>query len=360
MKSIIISICFFSFIFSFCITEAQTVKLTPSFFGSMEAREIGPAVMSGRITTLDAFNDDPRLVYVGAASGGLWKSTNGGTTFKEVFKEHVQTIGAVTINQKNKENVWVGTGETRTRNSISVGNGVYKTINGGEKWEHLGLEKTDHIAKILINPENTDEVYVAALGNVWAQNEDRGVFKTTDGGKTWEKILYVNEGTGCADLAMDPSNPNILYAGMWDFQRKPYTFRSGGPGSGLYRTTDAGKNWEKVNIASDRGELGRIAVAFSPVNPNIIYALIESNKTGLYRSTDAGKTWELRTTTQVIADRPFYFSNIVPDPVDTNRVYKPHFYLSVSVDGGYSFTVPYVEGGNVHSDLHALMDQSKK
>ena len=354
MKSIIISICFFSFIFSFCITEAQTVKLTPSFFGSMEAREIGPAVMSGRITTLDAFNDDPRLVYVGAASGGLWKSTNGGTTFKEVFKEHVQTIGAVTINQKNKENVWVGTGETRTRNSISIGNGVYKTINGGEKWEHLGLEKTDHIPKILINPENTDEVYVAALGNVWAQNEDRGVYKTTDGGKSWEKILYINEGTGCADLAMDPSNPNILYAGMWDFQRKPYTFRSGGPGSGLYRTTDAGKNWEKVNIASDRGELGRIAVAFSPVDPNIIYALIESNKTGLYRSTDAGKTWELRTTAQVVADRPFYFSNIIPDPVDTNKVYKPHFYLSVSDDGGYSFTIPYVEGGNVHSDLHAL------
>ena len=207
--------------------EAQSKKLTSSFFGSMEARAIGPAVMSGRITTLDAFNDDARLIYVGAASGGLWKSTNGGTTFKEVFKEHVQTIGAVTINQKNKENVWVGTGETRTRNSISVGNGVYKTNNGGEKWEHLGLEKTDHIAKILINPENSDIVYVAALGNVWAQNEERGVFKTTDGGKTWVKILYVNEGTGCADLAIDPSNPNILYAAMWDFQRKPYTFQIG-------------------------------------------------------------------------------------------------------------------------------------
>ena len=354
MKRISLLVCFLLFIFYTQITEAQNIKLTSSYFGSMEARAIGPAVMSGRISTLDAWNEDARIVYVGAASGGLWKSTNGGTTFKDVFKKEVQTIGAVAIDQKHKDTVWVGTGETWTRNSISIGNGVYKTTNGGDDWNHLGLEKTDHIAKILINPKNTDEVYVAALGNVWAQNKDRGVFKTTDGGKTWEKILYVNEGTGCADLAMDPSNPNILYAGMWDFQRKPYTFRSGGPGSGLYRTTDAGKKWEKVNIASDRGELGRIAVAFSPVNPKIIYALIESNKTGLYRSTDSGKSWELRTTAQVIADRPFYFSLIVPDPVDTNRIYKPHFYLSVSDDGGYSFTVPYVEGGNVHSDLHAL------
>ncbi len=164
MKTLINSALFALLILAFQNSDAQTTKLTSSFFGSMEAREIGPAVMSGRITTIDAFNEDSRLVYVGAASGGLWKSTNGGTTFKEVFKDHVQTIGAVTINQKNKENVWVGTGESRTRNSISIGNGVYKTTNGGEKWEHLGLENTDHISKIIINPENSDEVYVAALG----------------------------------------------------------------------------------------------------------------------------------------------------------------------------------------------------
>ena len=354
MKRISIYLCFIIFIIFFQYTEAQNVKLTSSFFGSMEAREIGPAVMSGRITTLNAYNDDPRLVYIGAASGGVWKSTNGGTTFKDVFKEDVQTIGAVAIDQKHKDTVWVGTGETRTRNSISIGNGVYKTTNGGDKWEHLGLEKTDHISKIIINPENSNEVYVAALGNVWAPNEDRGVFKTPDGGKTWNKILFVNEGTGCADLAMDPSNPNILYAAMWDFQRKAYTFRSGGPGSGLYKTTDAGNNWEKVNVATDIGELGRIAVAFSPISPNIIYALIESKKTGLYRSTDSGKSWELRTTSQIIADRPFYFSNIIPDPVDTNRIYKPGFFMVVSEDGGFSFSSPFIEGGNVHGDMHAL------
>ena len=354
MKNIFLSVCLIIFIFTFHISEAQNIKLTSSFFGSMEARAIGPAVMSGRISAIDALNDDSRLLYVGAASGGLWKSTNGGTTFKDVFKKEVQTIGTVAIDQIHKDTVWVGTGETWTRNSISIGNGVYKTTNGGDDWQHLGLEKTEHISKIIINPENSNEVYVAALGDVWAPNEERGVFKTADGGKTWEKILYINEGTGCADLAMHPANPKIIYAAMWDFQRKPYTFRSGGPGSGLYRTTDSGKDWEKVDIASDKGELGRIAVAFSHADPNIIYALIESEKTGLYRSVDAGKNWDLRTTAQVVADRPFYFSLIVPDPIDTNRIYKPHFFLSVSGDGGYSFTDPYVEGGNVHSDLHAL------
>ena len=336
------------------LSNAQSIKLSSSFFGSMEAREIGPAIMSGRIAAIDACNNDARLVYVGAASGGLWKSTNNGTTFKEVFKKDVQTIGAVTIDQQHKDTVWVGTGESWTRNSISIGNGVYKTTNGGNDWQHLGLEKTDHISKIIISPENTNEVYVAALGDVWAPNEERGVFKTTDGGKTWDKILYVNETIGCSDLTIDPSNPNVLYAGMWDFQRTPYSFRSGGPGSGLYKTTNGGKNWEKVEVAPDLGELGRIAVAFSPISPNIIYALIESQKTGLYRSTNSGKSWELKTTSQIVADRPFYFSLIVPDPVDTNRIYKPGFFLSMSDDGGYSFTSPYVEGGNVHSDLHAL------
>jgi photosystem II stability/assembly factor-like uncharacterized protein len=334
--------------------EAQNTKLTSSFFGSMQARAIGPAVMSGRITCIDAFNDDARLVFVGAATGGLWKSTNGGTTFKDVFKDEVQTIGAVSIDPKHKDTVWVGTGECWTRNSVSIGNGVYKTTNGGDDWQHLGLEKTQHISKIIINPENSNEVYVAALGDVWAPNEDRGVFKTTDDGTTWEKILYVNDGSGCADLAMDPKDPNILYAGMWDFQRTPYSFRSGGPGSGLYKTTNGGKDWEKVEVTSNLGELGRIAVAFSPINPDIIYTLIESQKTGLYRSLDGGKNWELRSTAQIIADRPFYFAVIVPDPIDTNRIYKPSYYLSVSDDVGYSFTVPYVEGGNVHSDLHAL------
>ncbi len=334
--------------------EAQEKKQKPGYFGTMKARHIGPAVMSGRITTIDASISNPFLVYVGSASGGLWKSTNGGTTFKDVFKDEVQIIGAVAVDQNNNEIVWVGTGEPWTRNSISIGNGVYKSTDGGEKWTNVGLKNTDHIARIVINPQNSDEVYVAALGNVWTPNEERGLFKTTDGGKNWEKILYVNETTGCSDIAMDPANPELIYAAMWDFQRKPYTFRSGGPGSNLYRSSDGGMNWEKVQIENRYNELGRISIVFSPANANIIYALIESEKTGLYRSKDKGITWELKTTSPVVGERPFYFSLVVADPVDTNRIYKPGFFLNVSDDGGYSFTSPFVEGGNVHGDFHAL------
>jgi len=294
------------------------------------------------------------LVYVGAASGGLWKSTNGGTTFRDVFEDEIQIIGAIAIDQNHKDTVWVGTGEPWTRNSISVGNGIYKTTDGGEEWEMIGLEGTDHIAKIIINPKNSDEVYVAALGGVWAPNEERGVFKTTDGGKSWEKILFVDENTGCADLTMHPTNPNILYAGMWDFQRKPYTFRSGGPGSNLYRTEDGGATWEIVEVETEYDELGRIAVAFSHADANVIYTIIESEKTGLYRTMDGGISWELKTRSPIVGERPFYFSLLVPDPVDTNRIYKPGFTLWVSDDGGYSFTSPFVEGGRVHQSKHQV------
>ena len=216
------------------IVSGQNRELKSSFFGTMKARHIGPAVMSGRITSIDASNTNPLLVYVGSASGGVWKSTNGGTTFKDVFKDQVQIIGAVALDQNDNDLVWIGTGEPWTRNSISIGNGIYKSTNGGEKWQNVGLINSNHIAEIIINPENSNEVYVAALGNVWAPNDERGVFKTTDGGLSWSKILFVSETTGCSDLAVDPDNPQLIYAAMWDFLRKPYTFRSGGKGSGLY------------------------------------------------------------------------------------------------------------------------------
>jgi photosystem II stability/assembly factor-like uncharacterized protein len=320
----------------------------------MKARHIGPAVMSGRITSIDASNKNPLLVYVGSASGGVWKSTNGGTTFKDVFKDEVQIIGAVAIDQNDNDVVWIGTGEPWTRNSISIGNGIYKSTNGGEKWQNVGLLNSNHIAEIIINPENSNEVYIAALGNVWGPNDERGVFSTTDGGSTWNKILYVNETTGCSDLTMDPENPAVIYAAMWDFQRKPYTFRSGGAGSNLYRTTDGGSSWQIVDIENKYDELGRISVEFSQADPNILYALIESEKTSLYRSLDKGKTWELKTASSIVGERPFYFSLLVSDPIDTNRIYKPGFTLYMSEDGGYSFSSPFIEGGRVHSDLHAL------
>ena len=328
--------------------------ISQDIFGSLKSRHIGPAVTSGRISCLDAVNSDARILYVGSAGGGLWKTTNGGTTFKPVFDKYTQSIGSVTIDQNHPDTVWVGTGETWVRNSVSVGTGIYKTTDGGDNWKLLGLEKSEHMAKIIIDPKNSDIVYVAVLGHLWNNNEERGVYKTTDGGITWNKILYVDENTGCADLTMNPSDNNSLFAGMWQFRRKGYTFNSGGPGSGLFKTTDGGVNWEKMTDGMPEGKLGRIAVAYSPVYPKKIYALVEAKNSALLRSDDNGKTWEEENISSRVAERPFYFSLIVPDPVDTNRIYKPGFSLYMSADGGKLFTSPYVEGGRVHSDLHAL------
>lgn len=322
--------------------------------GELKARQIGPATMSGRISCLDAVNRDPNILYVGAASGGLWKSTNGGTTFKPVFDEHNPSIGAITIDQNHPDTIWVGTGETWVRNSVSVGDGIYKTLDGGKTWKNLGLERTERISKILINPDNPDHVYVAALGTLWAPNQDRGVFKTEDGGKTWIKLLFIDENTGCSDLAIDFENPDILYAGMWNFRRKPYQFHSGGESGGLFKSADGGKTWSKITNDLPKGVVGRVSVVVSPVNPNLVWTLIESANTALFRSNDQGKTWKMMNDSKVVSERPFYFSLLIPDPVDTNRLYKPGYTLNMSDDGGKTFTFPFVTGGNFHSDVHAL------
>ncbi len=345
------------FFFVFSCREVNSQKRSPLnkyTFGGYEARHIGPATMSGRIAALDAVNNDPRIIYVGAASGGIWKSDNAGTTFEPVFDDHIQSIGAIAVDQEHPDTVWAGTGEPWTRNSVSVGDGIYKTIDGGNTWKNMGLEETERIGRIAINPENPDIVFVAALGHLWGPNEERGVFRTTDGGKTWEKVLYINENTGCSDIALDPENPDIIYAGMWNFRRKPHFFRSGGEGSGLYVSRDGGESWDKADIDIATGMLGRVAVAVSPANPDIVWALIESEQTGLYRSADKGKTWELMNDEPVVGERPFYFAYLVADPVDTNRIYKPGFTLNVSDDHGKTFTTPFINGGNIHVDLHAM------
>lgn len=336
------------------LSAQEKITITSSTIDAIEARHIGPASMSGRISALDAVAEDPRIIYVGSASGGVWKSTNGGTKFKPVFDKHNQCIGAITIDQHHPDTVWVGTGETWTRNSVSVGDGIYRTTDGGDNWKKAGLENTERIARIVVHPDNSDEVWVAALGHLWNRNPERGVFKTSNGGETWEKILYVDENTGCSDISIDPENPEILYAGMWDFRRQPWTFRSGGPGSGLYKTTDGGKTWNRLTNGLPEGELGRIAVAVSPVTPNLVYALVESKESALYRSLDRGDSWEKMNTTIPVQERPFYFSLIVADPIDTNRIYKPSFDLNVSDNGGENFRIAYIAGGNVHSDLHAF------
>ena len=332
------------------------IQIDSNLFGEIKARAIGPAVMSGRISAIDVVRSDKNVIYIGTASGGVWKSKSGGLTFKPVFDKYTQSIGALTVDQRHPDTVWVGTGEHCVRNSTSVGTGIYKTTDGGETWQHLGLENSERISAILVDPTNSDVVYVGALGQLWSANEERGVYKTTDGGKTWERVLYVDENTGCASLAMDPQDPNILYAAMWQFRRTPYSFTSGGPGSNLYKSTDGGKTWEVLRNGFPEGDLGRITVAVAPSRPSTLYAVVEARQTALYRSDDLGISWKKMNSSQSVTMRPFYFGHLVVDPKDHNRVYKPGFFTSVSHDGGKTFGNPLMsaQGAAVHPDHHAL------
>jgi photosystem II stability/assembly factor-like uncharacterized protein len=337
--------------------EESGVKIDSATFGGISARAIGPAVMSGRISAMDGEATDPVTVWVGSASGGVWKSEDAGLTFEPVFDDHTQSIGAVRIDPSDSDTVWVGTGETWVRNSVSVGDGVYRTIDGGENWEHLGLEATERIAKIAVHPEDGQTVYVCATGHLWNANPERGVYKTTDGGENWELIFSIDENTGCADFDMDPQEPEILYAAMWEFRRYPDYFTSGGPGSGLYRSIDGGETWTELTEGLPKGEKGRIALAVAPSRPSVLYATVEAEETALYRSDDLGQTWSRKDDSSNIQMRPFYFSELVVDPTDHNRVYKPGFTLTFSTDGGESFSALFGTGfvmGAVHSDHHAL------
>lgn len=342
-----------SIISSFSLAQ-KPVKLSKYTFGQYKARSIGPAVMSGRISALDAVNSNHNTIYVGAASGGVWKTTNGGTSFKPVFDDHIQSIGTITIDQDHPDTVWVGTGEVWVRNSTSLGDGVYKSTNGGEKWKNMGLKNTERIGQIIISPENKNVVYVAALGPLWRADSARGVYMTKDGGKSWEQILFVDENTGCSALLLDPKNPDHLLAGMWNFRRTPYFFHSGGESSGVFESFDGGKSWEKISKGLPEGKLGRIALEYSPAYPERFYALVESEKSALYRSDNSGESWEMVNENTQMGERPFYFQYMKADPVDSARIYKPGFSLVVSDNAGENFESPFVGGGNVHSDLHAL------
>ncbi|MEA2761179.1 MAG: hypothetical protein QOD47_463 [Gemmatimonadaceae bacterium] len=341
-----------------------TAKVDSETISGLGARNIGSAAMSGRIAAIAAVHEGNRLtVYLGSASGGVWKSENGGTTYKPVFdKEPVQSIGAIAIDPANPKVIWVGSGEAWTRNSVSIGDGIYKSVDGGDNWTNMGLRESERIAKILIDPSDPNTVYACVPGKLWSDSEDRGVYKTTNGGQSWTKVLKgPNASTGCSMISMDAKNPKTLYAGTWDFRRKGWTFRSGGDGetapsgSGLFKSTDGGATWNDLNASSASGlpakPWGRIAVTVAPSNSNIVYAFIEAAppKNALYRSADGGKTWEMRDRSQAMIWRPFYFANLLVDPKDENRIYKPDGPLVVSSDGGQSFSGI---GGGAHGDFH--------
>ncbi len=331
--------------------NAQT---DPFLFGDIRARHIGPATTSGRIADLDVVHASPQIMYVGAAGGGVWKSNTGGANFRPVFDDYTQSIGKITIDQNHPDTVWVGTGESWVRNSVSVGTGIYKTTNGGTSWEYKGLPNSERIADIIVHPKAPNTVYVAVMGHLWNANEERGVYRTQDGGDTWEKILYVDENTGCADLALDPSNPDVLYASMWDYRRQPDFFRSGGAGSGLYKTTNGGASWDQIHQGLPEGTLGRMAIGLAASNPEVLYLSVECEKEaekGLYQSKDGGENWQHVSNEFNTKVRPFYFARLEVDPTDENIVYKCGLNLVISEDGGNRFRT--VQSG-VHSDIHAV------
>lgn len=349
MKKLILSI-----ITVFAVTFA-TAQIDLDLFDNMKPRNIGPAGMSGRVTSIDAVNANPEIIYIGTASGGVWKSESGGIKWKPVFEDQpTQNIGAVAIQQSNPDVIWAGTGEGNPRNSQSSGGGIFKSLDAGKTWTMMGLEKTITIHRIIINKDNPDIVHVAAMGSAWGPNPERGLYRTTDGGSTWEKILYINEQTGCADLIVDPTNANKMIAGMWEYGRKPWFFTSGGEGSGMYITVDGGKKWTKLGEKNGlpKGEMGRVGLAIAASNPKVVYALVESKKTGLYKSTDGGYHWKL-VSTKNIGNRPFYYADIYVDPKNENRIYNLWSMVSRSEDGGKTFKnlITYANG---HPDHHAF------
>ena len=352
--------------FSLTITSlAQQAPFNSASISGLGARNIGSATMSGRISAIAGTREPSGKItlFIGAASGGVWKSEDSGTRYRPVFDEQaVQSIGAIALDPKNAKNVWAGTGEPWTRNSVSIGDGIYKSTDGGETWTHTGLEKSERIGRIVVSPKSSDLVYAAVPGALWSDSPDRGLYRTTDGGKSWQLILKgANLSTGCTSVALDPNDPNVMFAAMWDFRRKGWEYRSGGNGpdkpsaSGLFRSSDGGETWTEITPENNKGfpkkPYGRLAIAIAPSNAKRIYAFVESPDSALFVSDDGGLTWDKRDKSNWMVWRPFYFANLTVDPKNPDRVFKPDGALILSEDASKSFAVV---GGfqGAHGDVH--------
>ena len=323
---------------------------TESIIDGLQWRCIGPANMGGRIDDFAVVEKNPHIIYVATASGGVWKTINNGVTWEPIFDDQsTSTTGDVTVAPSNPDIVWVGTGEPNNRQSSSWGNGVYKTTDGGQTWKNMGLRDTHHIGRIIIHRTDPDIVYVAALGHLWGSNPERGLFKTTDGGQTWVKAKFIDENTGFVDVAMDPESPTTLYAAAYQRRRRAWGFNGGGPGSGLYKTTDGGQTWVKLTKGLPNGVTGRIGIDIYRSNPNIVYAIIEHQKGGVFRSEDKGLTWRRMSSTN---PRPMYYSQIRIDPNNDQRIWVLGARMYVSEDGGKNFRTDYVR--EIHGDHHAM------
>jgi photosystem II stability/assembly factor-like uncharacterized protein len=312
--------------------------LNSGTFSGLRFRNIGPAHSSGRVAAFAVNPEDPTEYYVGVASGNIWKTVNNGTTYTPIFENYGSyAIGAMEMDPNNPHVVWAGTGENNSQRALGYGDGVYKTEDGGRSWKNMGLKESRQIGKILIHPGNSDVVYVAAEGSVWGPGGERGIYKTTDGGKTWNAVLTISENTGVRDMVMDPRNPDVIYASSHQRRRHVFTKINGGPESAIYKTTDGGKTWNKLSSGLPSGDVGAIGLAISPVNPDILYAIIEAQETrgGFFRSTNRGASWEKMSS--YVAGSPQYYNRIIPDPVDVNKVYSMDVVSRVTVDGGRTF-----------------------
>ncbi|HEY3835985.1 MAG TPA: hypothetical protein VGL72_05420, partial [Bryobacteraceae bacterium] len=323
----------------------------PKLLNQLEWRNIGPAAMGGRISGIEGVPGNPRLIYAATGSGGLFKTTNAGITWQAIFERPgTISIGDIAIDPKNPDTIWVGTGEANLRNSVSFGSGMFYSGNGGKTWERRGLEATMTISRVALDPRDPRRVFVAAVGHPFGPNSERGVYFSPDAGRSWQKLLYVDDEHGASDLEIDPSHPDVLFAGLWKFERKPWRYDSGDTTGGLFKSTDGGKTWKKL----DRGLpalMGRIGVKVAPSNPRVVYVVAETREGTLFRSNDGGETFTAVSNDRNLVNRGYYFCDLRVDPKDENRVYVLSNNLMVSSDGGKSFSRI---GASVHGDLQAL------